>query len=136
MTLSNGTLSPVFASGTEVYASSVSNSVSALTVTATALDSHATITVNGTLVTSGQASSNILLNVGSNTITIVVTASDQSTRTYTITVTRENSSLPVVGLLMGSCIHRWRFVYANGSMNNTVTSSDGKSRRQQEDLGW
>ncbi|MGG3504012.1 Ig-like domain-containing protein [Paenibacillus lautus] len=127
MTLSNGTLSPVFASGTEVYASSVPNSVSTLTVTATALDSHATITVNGNLVISGQASSNILLNVGSNTIAIVVTASDQSTRTYTITVTRENSSSTGGGSSNGGGTST-----DGGSstpttpMDNTVTSSDGK----------
>ncbi|WP_433941857.1 Ig-like domain-containing protein [Paenibacillus lautus] len=125
--LSNGTLSPVFASGTEVYTSSVPHSVSVLTVTATALDSHATITVNGTSVLSGQASSNILLNVGSNTITIVVTASDQSTRIYTITVTRENSSSTGGGSSNGGGSST-----DSGSstppalIDNTVTSSDGK----------
>ncbi|MHA2856318.1 S-layer homology domain-containing protein, partial [Paenibacillus lautus] len=127
VTLSNGTLSPVFASGTEVYTSSVPNSVSSLTVTATALDSHATMTVNGNLVISGQTSSNILLNVGSNTIVIVVTASDQSTRTYTITVTRENSSSTGSGSSNGGGSST-----DSGSstppalIDNTVTSSDGK----------
>ncbi|MGG4093635.1 Ig-like domain-containing protein [Paenibacillus lautus] len=127
VTLSNGTLSPVFASGTEVYTSSVPNSVSSLTVTATALDSHATMTVNGNLVISGQTSSNILLNVGSNTIVIVVTASDQSTRTYTITVTRENSSSTGGGSSNGGGSST-----DSGSstppalIDNTVTSSDGK----------
>ncbi|WP_200868594.1 Ig-like domain-containing protein [Paenibacillus sp. FSL H8-0457] len=127
VTLSNGTLSPVFASGTEVYTSSVPNSVSSLTVTATALDSRATMTVNGNLVISGQTSSNILLNVGSNTIVIVVTASDQSTRTYTITVTRENSSSTGGGSSNGGGAST-----DGGSrtptapIDNTVTSSDGK----------
>ncbi|MEC0307724.1 Ig-like domain-containing protein [Paenibacillus lautus] len=127
MTLSNGTLSPVFASGTEVYTSSVPNSVSTLTVTATALDSHATITVNGNLVISGQASSNILLNVGSNTIAIVVTASDQSTRTYTITVTRENSSSTGGGSSNGGGTSTdGGSSTPTAPMDNTVTSSDGK----------
>ncbi|MGG4106862.1 Ig-like domain-containing protein [Paenibacillus lautus] len=127
MTLSNGTLSPVFASGTEVYTSSVPNSVSALTVTATALDSHATITVNGTLVISGQASPNILLNVGSNTIAIVVTASDQSTRPYTITVTRENSSSTGGGSSNGGGASTdGGSSTPTAPMDNTVTSSDGK----------
>ncbi|MEC0201055.1 Ig-like domain-containing protein [Paenibacillus lautus] len=127
VTLSNGTLSPVFASGTEVYTSSVPNSISTLTVTATALDSHATITVNGTLVISGQASSNILLNVGSNTIAIVVTASDQSTRTYTITVTRENSSSTGGGSSNGGGTSTdGGSSTPTAPMDNTVTSSDGK----------
>jgi hypothetical protein len=52
-------------------------------------ESHATVTVDGTPVNSGEASGNISLSVGDNTITIVVTAQDSSTtKIYTITVTR------------------------------------------------
>jgi hypothetical protein len=60
-----------------------------VTVTPTRHESHATITVNGHAVTSGSPSGPISLDVGSNTITTVVTAQDASTTdTYTITVTR------------------------------------------------
>lgn len=89
-TISSGTLSPTFASATTSYTASVSNATSSITVTPTRNQANATITVNGTAVTSGSASGAINLNVGSNTITTVVTAQDgTTTKTYTTTVTRE-----------------------------------------------
>ncbi|WCN37300.1 cadherin-like beta sandwich domain-containing protein [Aneurinibacillus uraniidurans] len=88
LVFSQGTLSPAFSSGTTSYTASVGNSVTSLTVTPTLSDSNATITVNGTAVTNGTASGGIALTVGSNTITVVVTAQDGTTKTYTITVTR------------------------------------------------
>lgn len=67
-------------------------SVSNVSVTASAADSTAAITVNGATVVSGTTSSPIHLNVGSNTISIVLTAQDGTTKTYTITVTRAETS--------------------------------------------
>jgi len=71
------------------YSASVPFDTSSVVVTATPETSGATvaITCNGTAVTNGQAAN---LNVGSNTITVVVTAGGSST-TYTVTVTRGNS---------------------------------------------
>ncbi|MFB5761966.1 cadherin-like beta sandwich domain-containing protein [Paenibacillus medicaginis] len=94
LTLSSGSLSPAFASDTTSYTASVANSVGSITVTPTVSDSNATVTVNGTEVTSGSASGEISLSVGSsNTITVVVTAQDGTTKqTYTVTVTRASSS--------------------------------------------
>ena len=92
LTLSSGTLSPAFASGTTSYTASVANSVSSITVTPTASDTNASITVNGNAVASGAASGSISLNVGSNTITTVVTAQDTTTKTYTVTMTRAAST--------------------------------------------
>ena len=89
LSISAGTLSPVFESGTDTYTTSVGNSVGSVTVTPTASDINGTITVNGLAVASGTASSAIALTVGENTITVMVTAQDNSTtQTYTITVTR------------------------------------------------
>ncbi|MDT9726520.1 hypothetical protein DUZ99_16175, partial [Xylanibacillus composti] len=48
LALSAGSLSPVFASSTITYTSSVGNEVNSLTVTPTVADSTATVTVNGT----------------------------------------------------------------------------------------
>ncbi len=90
LTLSQGTLAPVFASGTTTYTASVDNSVSSVTVTPTVADSTATVVVNGVPVTSGSAS--IPLNTGSNTITIVVTAQNGNTKTYSIVITRGAST--------------------------------------------
>jgi gliding motility-associated-like protein len=87
--ISKGTLTPAFATGTTMYTASVVNGVTSLTVTPTAADNTATITVNGTTVPSGTASGAIALAVGSNTITTLVTAQDGvTTDTYTLTVTR------------------------------------------------
>jgi hypothetical protein len=86
LTISTGTLIPSFSSGTISYVASVANGVSSVTVTPTRNESHATITVNGNPVTSGSASSAINLNTGSNTITVIVTAQDSTTKTYTIIV--------------------------------------------------
>ena len=60
-------------------------------MTPTAEDSNVSITVNGEPVTSGNMSDPKDLAVGSNTISVVVTAQDTSTKTYTITVIRAAS---------------------------------------------
>lgn len=92
LVLSAGTLAPVFASGTTSYSASVSTPVRTITITPTAAQGNATITVNGTMpVTSGSPSGNITLNVGGNPINVVVTAQDGvTTKTYTVTVTPES----------------------------------------------
>jgi gliding motility-associated-like protein len=100
LVLSSGTLTPGFASGTTSYTASVSNATTSITVTPTTTDANATVTVNGTSVTSGTASGSISLNVGANTITTVVTAQDgTTTNTYTVVVTRAASSLATLSNL-------------------------------------
>ncbi|MCZ8515513.1 S-layer homology domain-containing protein [Paenibacillus filicis] len=89
LTLSSGTLTPAFSTGTSEYLASVGNSVSTITVTASVYDSNATMTVNNAAVASGQASGALNLNVGSNTINIIITAQDGTTKTYTVAVTRK-----------------------------------------------
>ena len=89
LALSNGTLSPVFASGTTDYTASVSNATASITLTPFLADSAATVKVNAVAVASGSASGTISLNIGSNPITVVVTAQDAVTvRTYTVAMTR------------------------------------------------
>ena len=89
LTVSTGTISPVFSSGTTSYTSNVLNSITSVTVTPTVNQANATVTVNGVAVSSGTASGSINLNVGDNTITLIVTAQDGSTRAvYMVTVTR------------------------------------------------
>ena len=93
LAISQGALTPTFIAGTTSYTARVANSVSSVIVTPTAHQANATITVNGTAVTSGSASSPIALSVGSNTITVVVTAQNGSTTgTYAITITRAANS--------------------------------------------
>jgi len=89
LSISAGTLSPVFAQGTITYVANVSNAVNTFKVTPVTASSNATLTINGTTVASGSASGNLPLNVGVNTITTLVTAQDLVTKkTYTITMTR------------------------------------------------
>ena len=88
LALSIGTLSPTFDAATLNYTATVANYVSTVTVTPTKSDSEAAITVNGIANASGVASAALPLNVGSNTINIVVTAADGTLRTYQIVVTR------------------------------------------------
>ena len=93
LSLSTGSLSPTFVSATASYTASVTNSVSLITVTPTASNSGATIKINGLTVSSGNASSALSLNIGSNTLTIIVTAADGvTTKTYTTTVVRAAAS--------------------------------------------
>ena len=87
LTLSQGSLSPSFTSGTLAYTASVSNSVSSLVVTPTVNDANATATVNG-----ASPATPVTLTVGSNTVTVQVTAQDGSTQSYTVAVTRAASS--------------------------------------------
>ncbi len=92
ITLSTGSaLSPAFDPSKTAYTALVPNDISSITVTPTAADSNSTITVNGEAVISGTPSQSIDLDVGPNTITTVVTAQDgTTTKTYTVTVTRNN----------------------------------------------
>ncbi len=89
-----GTITPTFASATTTYTASVTNATASVTVTPTRNDPNATIQarVNGgsyASVTNGSPSGSLSLNVGSNTIDVLVTAEDgTTTKTYTITVTR------------------------------------------------
>lgn len=87
LAISEGTLSPAFAAGTQTYSASVANAIDNVDVTPTVSDATATLTVNGTPALSGQAV-NIPLVVGPNPVDIVVTAQDGTTRTYSVTVTR------------------------------------------------
>ncbi len=82
------TLNPKFNSSTLDYTSTVNADYSSVTVTPTTSDSSATIKVNNVVVASGQPSSSINLNVGSNTITIQVITSGGAITTYSVVITK------------------------------------------------
>ena len=133
---SAGSLSPTFASGTLNYTATVAKSALYYTVTPSVAQAGATVTVNGTAVTSGSASGHIPLTIGSNNvITTIVTAPDGfTTQTFTLTVTRV-STAPVLIDLTGSGkpdllfqntgtgqLHAW-FLDGTGSPINFGTGS-------------
>lgn len=81
LTISSGTLSPTFDTNTKSYTASVANSITSITVTGTARDSGATVTVSG----------NTSLDVGENEVEVDITKTDSPNKEYIITVTRAES---------------------------------------------
>jgi hypothetical protein len=126
LTINFGTLTPSFSPTIYSYTASVANNVSFVTVTPTAFSDNATITVNGTQVTSGQPSGNISLSVGSNTISVEVTAQETPKQTYTITVTRLSNDATLSNLTISSGTLAPSFVSGTlsytASVANSVTS--------------
>jgi len=109
-----GTLTSIFAQGTNAYTATVPNSSSSITVTPTAGNPVSAIAVNGTPVTSGQASVDLPLVVGANTITIIVTEGTV-VNAYTIIVTRQ------VGVMLSG------LTVQSGSTIIALTPSFGKT---------
>ncbi|MEO6977152.1 MAG: cadherin-like beta sandwich domain-containing protein, partial [Mucilaginibacter sp.] len=103
LTLSSGTLSPVFAPGKTSYTVSVSHATASVTITPTAQDAAATIKVNDVTVASGSASAAIPLNFGYNLIRIGVTAQNGTYRSYDITINRlASTNANLAGLTISS----------------------------------
>lgn len=95
LALSSGSLTPAFASGAYSYDANVTNGTSSIDITPTANEPNATITVDGVAAASGVARS-IVLDVGPNSIPVIVTAQDGlSAKTYTIAVKRA-SAVPTI----------------------------------------
>jgi formylglycine-generating enzyme required for sulfatase activity/alpha-tubulin suppressor-like RCC1 family protein len=98
LSLSSGTLSPVFAANVDSYSAQVANEVTFLQITPTLADFQGTVAVriNGgsyATVGSGSPSPGLPLNVGSNTIDVRVTAEDGTAqKIYAVTVTRDKAS--------------------------------------------
>ncbi len=87
LSLSSGVLSPVFSSGTLSYQASVGNLVSSVVTTGVAVDGTAQVVVSG-----GSS-----LVVGSNVVTVTVTAQDGVSETvYSVTVTRAAAAVTPV----------------------------------------
>ena len=98
LSLSTGNFNETFAPATLTYTTSVAATVTLATVTATATDSNATIAIAGTaadstaLTVSGTTVSGF--TEGDNTITVIVSAQNNSQRVYTLTVTQDTPPLP------------------------------------------
>lgn len=122
LSISSGTLNPIFASGTYAYTASVANGVDSVNIAATKSHANATMTLqkgSGSAAAWNGASIVQSLDVGANVFTITVTAQDgTSTQDYTVTVTRKASEPgnlyvprtltdPATGIAVsGDAIHR------------------------------
>ncbi len=120
LALSSGTLSPTFAKDTISYTASVAYPVSSVNLTAALTSSFSTMTINGQNVASGTPIA-ASLNVGANLIPIVVTAQDNSTKTYSVTITRAaasvDSNLASLALSSGTLSP----VFASGTISYTAS---------------
>ena len=82
-------LTPTFALDTTSYTASVANGIDAVTLTAMTNDSNAMVAITSDDDTTSPGEAELDLIVGSNTLTVTVTAEDGSTmETYTVAVTR------------------------------------------------
>ena len=132
-TLSGLTLAGIdfgtFASGTTSYSASVANSVSQTTVIPTVNHSGANYVIKLGGVTN--ANGTVSLAVGSNVITVEVTAEDDSTtRTYTVTVIRaEPPSTDATLWRSDAERHRLRYV----RLGNNFVHGPGRLRRVRDD---
>jgi hypothetical protein len=97
LSINLGALSPVFASSTLSY-TAADTEENKVTITPTASDANASITVNGSAVVSG-GSRDAYLNHGENTVNIIITATDGvSSSTYQIVVNKTSED-PVLTTL-------------------------------------
>ena len=132
LSLTDCTLSPTFSSSTTSYTCTVANSVTSTTVAAATTSSVATLTGTGSKT----------LNVGDNTLNIVVTSQSGSTKTYSVKVHRKSndanlSSLSVTGYTISPTFSNNTTAYTltvpnatssitvNASKSNTYASISG-----------
>ncbi len=124
LSISSGTLTPPYSTGTINYTDTVLNAVSSVTVTPTVYFPLSTIQmqVNGgswQSISSGVASPSITVNPGSNIIAIKVTAELTSyTVTYTISLTRRFPGAVDTDFLIGNG--------ANNEVQTIALQTDGK----------
>jgi hypothetical protein len=88
LTVSSGALEPPFTPTTTIYAVDVGLWVQGLSLTPTPVHPAASVTVAGLPVEAGEAADPVALDLGSNVITITVTAESGATRDYTLFVSR------------------------------------------------
>ena len=106
LSLSAGTLSPDFTGKTVQYTATVPNDVTSVTVTATPVNEFATVqSITG----------NDNLQVGTNTIKVVVKAQNGALAQYTITLTREDGQT------------------ADGTVDQPADGTDGQTTDQPAD---
>jgi len=88
LTISEGTLTPVFAKYLSYYSAKVDAKVSSIDITPDVLaEDYQSLTINGNKVATLDTYK-AKLESGKNLFSIIVTAADNTTRTYTLTITR------------------------------------------------
>lgn len=106
LTISNGKITPSFDAGITIYDAEVSYENSYISVTPTVSASNSIVLVDNCQILSGTASQIINLNVGINTIIILVVAENGNTKQYTLKINRSeantNANLAGLSINIGS----------------------------------
>lgn len=140
--VSPGILTPAFSTETIGYTVNVASSAASITVTPTAQDLNAMITLNGSSVTSGQGRSITLNGTGSDTlVNLVVAAQNGAQKTYSVKVKRAalsgNNNLSAVNISPGSLTPSFAAAITSytvnvdshvSSINMTATLQDTNAR--------
>ena len=134
----NRTLTPGFTPGTYAYAAQVVNAATTATLTATPNHAEAEVT-NVTLAGTAIADTNLTdgitvpaLVVGDNVIVVTVTAQDNTTQDYTVTLTRA-PALPAVNIVpsnwslkpAGLSAGEFRLIFLSSTKHNAESSNIG-----------
>lgn len=98
-----------FDAATTAYSATVARDVSSTTVTATATDESATVTLSDGESSATDGALDVSLGYGANTITVTVTAEDgQTTQSYVVTVTRPRGAPTIRGTpQVGEVLTAW-----------------------------
>ncbi len=102
LTVSDGTLNPTFSRSVLRYDLSVDSSTDTLTVTATSEHGKAKVRINNQSAIRGGNSANVSLDIGENTVTVVVIAeSKEKAASYVIDVFRPTPTYSIGGTVTG-----------------------------------
>jgi subtilisin family serine protease len=121
------TLSPSFSPSTRTYTVALPYEVSSIRVTPATTDENATVKVNGAEVASGSSTAPLSMVVGSNTISIVVTAESGATKTYTITAARARPASATVAKLIDISLSAGNLTPTFSSNVTSYTANVGNS---------
>lgn len=133
LSISGVTLDPEFSPSVTDYSAAVSFPSKSTLVTATTADINSTVDVNGSLVASGIVSDPIALDEGGNTITVNVTAEDQTNKqTYTVAVNRQSASeftqKTYLKVITRDAENWWGFQLALSADGRTLAAGDPLER--------
>ena len=122
--LDNGTLSPVFASGTSTYTATVNATTTSVTFLPVLSNYNASVKVNGVEPDTQTGQAKVTLVPGLNTITVSVVAQNGiASKTYTITVLRQGSSNAGLSALALTPYSAFKSIAADPSGTRNYTTS-------------
>jgi tRNA threonylcarbamoyladenosine modification (KEOPS) complex Pcc1 subunit len=121
--LSDGFIQPVFSPDYLNYNIFVGSGSTSINLTPTVSDAKATVRVNSVVVVSGNASNAIALNPGNNAVTVLVTAENGSTTTYTVNVIRKAANVNLSNLTTNAGTISPTFIGTTTAYTQTVANN-------------